>query len=386
MSSETTITAERSLYEELFQLAPDALVTTDLNGVIGEANRAAERLFQTSNGSQRGTPLVTFLHPADRRDLHRIIGRLSAGERVGSWPAWVLGSRGADDPVPVEITCSLHRQGPGPTVLWSLRDIRERHRSDSIEREALESKQREVEQYAAQVRGLEKAKSDFLDLASHELRGPLTLARGYTSMIAEGSLGQVSDRIGDVISVIATKLEEMNRLIGQMLDTARLEEERLFLATELMDLRELVSDAMRPMVPLAEGKDQRIDLALPDQPVIVDVDRERLRMVVANLMDNALKYSAAETTVTCTLQIRGAEARLAVADQGPGIDAASLETLFSRFGRIVTPETSSLAGTGLGLYLAREIARRHGGDVVAETGSAGSTFVLSLPLAANPGP
>jgi PAS domain S-box-containing protein len=379
------ITTERTRYEQLFHLAPDAFVTTDVHGVIQEVNRAAERLFNASSSRQQGRPLVLFVHPADRKHVGRVLDRLAMGEHFQPWRAWVLRSKADEDPIPVEVNCTVHREGDQQTVIWSLRDIRERYRADRLERESLERKRRDIEEYAARAHALEKAKSDFLDLASHELRGPMAVVRGYVSMINEGTLGPVNDRVGSVMKVISTKLEEMNRLISQMLDTARLEEERLFLNLELADLRDLARQAVTSMQPQAADKEQEIQLALPQEQVFVEVDHERLRTVITNLVDNALKYSPPDTTVTCSVEAGSDQARLTIRDQGPGLEPRAIEALFSRFGRVVTPESGDLPGAGLGLYLAREIARRHGGDVVAESSDdPGSTFTLSLPLARAP--
>jgi PAS domain S-box-containing protein len=375
------IVEERTRYQQLFQLAPDAFLTTDVDGVIDEANRAAERLFKATGTHLHGKPLVPYVHPADRKYVHRALARLESGERLEPWQTWVLPGR-ESEPIPVEVHCTLHEHDQRSTVLWSLRDIRERVRADRLEREAADRRGRDLEEYASRIRRLEKAKSDFLDLASHELRGPLTVVRGYVSMISEGTLGPVSDRISSAMGIVSWKLDEMNRLISQMLDTARIEDDRLFLSPEPHDMRTIAGEAVRSLLPQAATKEQRIELLLPSSPVIAEVDRDRIIVVIANLVENALKYSPARTTVTCAVGARADLVRIAVSDQGPGLDPQALEVLFSRFGRVVAPETSDVPGTGLGLYLAREIARRHGGDVVAETDTApGSTFSLLLPLA-----
>jgi PAS domain S-box-containing protein len=375
------IVEERTRYQQLFELAPDAFLTTDVEGVIEEANRSAERLFKATGTHLRGKPLVPFVHPADRKYVHRALARLDSGERLEPWQTWVM-PHGGSEPIAVEVNCTIHEHNGTRTVLWSLRDIRERVRADRLEREAAERRGRDLEEYAARVRRLEKAKSDFLDLASHELRGPLAVVRGYISMISEGTLGPVSERIRSAMGIVNWKLEEMNRLIGQMLDTARIEDDRLFLSPEPNDLRTITGEAVRSLLPQAATKGQRIELLLPSSPVVAEVDRDRIVVVIANLVENALKYSPSGTTVTCSVGAEDDRARIAVSDQGPGLDPQSLEVLFSRFGRVVAPETSDVPGTGLGLYLAREIARRHGGDVIAETdNNSGSTFALLLPLA-----
>jgi PAS domain S-box-containing protein len=376
-----SIELEQSRYQHLFQLAPDAFVSTDMNGVIEEVNRAAELLFNATSARLRGRMLIRLLHPADRKHVHVTLKRLASGERIGLWRTWVL-RRDDADPVPVEVKCAVHEHGTHRALLWSLRDIRERVRADRLELEAIERRRRDLEEYASRVQRLEKAKSDFLDLASHELRGPMTVVRGYVSMISEGTLGPVSEQVDGVMRIIRWKLEEMNRLISQMLDTARIDDDRLVLNAEVVDLRGVAGEAVQALLPQAASRQQELELVLPSSPVLAEVDRERVAVVMVNLVENALKYSPAATTVTCEVGVSGAQARVAVTDQGPGLDPQALDVLFSRFGRVVAPETSDVPGTGLGLYLAREIARLHGGDVVAEcSGPPGSTFALLVPLA-----
>jgi len=228
---------------------------------------------------------------------------------------------------------------------------------------------------------LEQLKADFLNLASHELRGPLGLVRGYVSMMEDGTLGPVGEHVGPVLPLLRAKLDEMNRLVNEMLETARLEDSALGLDLARLDLREVVHESVRSLEPLADGRHHLVT-STPGRPVTVAGDRSRLGMIVTNLVHNALRYSPAGGEVRVTCETEAGWARVAVSDQGVGIAAEDLGRLFTRFGRIVTEETAGITGTGLGLYLARDLARRHGGgvDVVSEPGR-GSTFTLTLPVA-----
>jgi signal transduction histidine kinase len=132
---------------------------------------------------------------------------------------------------------------------------------------------------------------------------------------------------------------------------------------------------------------QRIVLDAPARPLYALVDRLRAETIVQNLLDNALKYSPRGTDVLSTVSRHKGLARVCVRDQGIGIAPADLPRLFTRFGRIVHDEHRHIAGTGLGLYLARELARMHGGDItVASAVGQGSEFILTLPLATKPKP
>jgi signal transduction histidine kinase len=227
---------------------------------------------------------------------------------------------------------------------------------------------------------IEKNKTQFLNLASHELRGPLTVVRGYVSMLEGGLLGDLNDRGRKAVPVISTKVLEMNSLIEQMIEAARLEDGGLMLRPEEADLREVVEAAVNAARPLIEERHQ-ILLNFPDRPVRVRIDRERVRTIIANLISNAIKYSPAGGPIEVDLVNRAGIARVSVTDTGVGIAKEDLPILFTRFGRVSTSQTVHLPGTGLGLYLGRQLARLHGGEItIVSTPERGSTFTLHLPV------
>jgi signal transduction histidine kinase len=234
---------------------------------------------------------------------------------------------------------------------------------------------------AARMAALEKIKSDFLNLASHELRGPLAVLRGYLAMLSDGSLGDLPPRVRQVLPALNAKANQMAMLITQMLEAARLEDSQLQLKLEPVDLRRLVRQAVDTMGSLT-APGQSLLLGDPGREVLLVADAGRAETIVVNLIDNALKYSPGGGVVQVIVAVDGDSAMLRVRDRGIGIAAEDLPRLFTRFGRLVTAENSHIPGTGLGLYLSREIARMHGGDitVTSEVGE-GSEFVLTLPLA-----
>ena len=232
---------------------------------------------------------------------------------------------------------------------------------------------------AERVIALEEVKSRFLKLASHELRGPLALVKGYMSMVSEGALSQ--DELARVMPMIEGRLDQMSGMLTEMLDTARLEDNRLELKPERFDMRQALRAVAAALQPLA-GPQRPLNLDLPEHEVPVVADRSRVETIVTNLVDNAIKYSPAGGGIDCTLEVREGAALVAVTDHGIGISGDDMGTLFTRFGRITSDATVSIPGTGLGLYLSRELARMQEGDLTASSeAGAGSTFTLQLPLA-----
>ena len=240
--------------------------------------------------------------------------------------------------------------------------------------------QRERE-HAERIESLEKMKSELLNLVSHELRGPLTVALGYVSMLEDGSLGSLTPESRSVLPIVTAKLNEMEGLVEQMLEASRMEESALILDRGRIDLRDIAREAVEMLLPLADER-HTVKLEMPNQRVPVLADRNRVSTIVANLLTNAVKYSPQGGEVRCTVSVDGRMASLSVADQGLGISESDLPRLFTRFGRILTPENRAIAGTGLGLHLSRQLARQHGGDIQATSQvGVGSTFTLTLPVA-----
>ena len=227
------------------------------------------------------------------------------------------------------------------------------------------------------IAALEKAKTEFLNIASHELRGPMTVIKGYLTMLEAGSLGDLSPKAQSVLPLLISKSDEVNWMIDQMIEAARLEEGRLALRRQHGDIVQLTDLAIAGMRMLLA--DHELEVDEPESPIEADLDPDRFQIVIRNLLSNAAKYSPAGTRITVKVRRTGETATVAVTDQGVGISTADQERVFTRFGRIETIQY--VAGTGLGLWLSREIARMHEGDLTVRSAlGEGSTFLLTLPL------
>jgi signal transduction histidine kinase len=236
-------------------------------------------------------------------------------------------------------------------------------------------------EHSDRMESLEKVKSHILNLVSHELRSPLTVALGYVSMLEEEALGPLTPRSRAVLPIVMTKLNEMERLVAQMLEASRLEESAMVLNREHVDLRDISRESVATFRPLLDERHQ-LELVEPAEDAVVFADRHGLGIIFANLLSNAIKYSPEGGPVRCEVSVDGRWCRVSVTDLGLGISETDLPRVFTRFGRILTLENQGISGTGLGLYMSRELARQHGGDIeVISRLGAGSTFTLSLPLA-----
>jgi len=246
---------------------------------------------------------------------------------------------------------------------------------------AVDSENEALRAEAHRAAELERAKSNLLNLAAHELRGPVAVARGYASMLADSSFEKADlQATRRAAEVVVAKLGEVNNLIDQMLESARLDDQRLELAVRRFDVRATIRQVAATIAPLAHRHAIRINRL--DEPLTVDADPERVATILTNLLDNACKYSPGGEDVDVRLRRHGEMVEVVVTDHGFGISAEDLPRVFERFSRIVTAENSHIQGTGLGLHLCRELARMHGGDITVRSRLGhGSTFTLSLPAA-----
>lgn len=231
----------------------------------------------------------------------------------------------------------------------------------------------------ARIHGLEQAKSEFLNIASHELRGPMTVIKGYLTMLEAGSLGDIAPKARSVLPLLISKSDEVNWMLEQMIEASRLEEGKLALKRRRHDVIELADDAIDGVRMLLAGHEVTVEKAA--RPIEAEVDPDRFQIVVRNLLSNAAKYSPSGTEIKVQIKASAETATIAVIDQGVGIAPEDQLGLFTRFSRVAS--TQHVHGTGLGLWLSREIARMHDGDLTVDSEvGRGSTFVFKVPVSA----
>lgn len=216
-------------------------------------------------------------------------------------------------------------------------------------------------------------------VAAHEIRSHLGVLSGYLSMLEDGTLGALPAAARAALTPMRVKTRAISRMVEDMLDDARLEDGRLHLYRRPADVRTVVQETVDDAGPgLSAALELRVHL--PNEPVVADMDPGRVSTIVRNLIDNAIKYSPAGGVIDCTVETGGEMAVITVSDQGIGIDPEQAGLLFQRFER-GRARGRPVQGVGLGLYIARALARLHGGDIsVIRRQVGGSQFVVTLPL------
>jgi signal transduction histidine kinase len=218
-------------------------------------------------------------------------------------------------------------------------------------------------------------KSEFLNIASHELRTPLTTLKLTVHQVASSiAAGEPARELH--LARMDRQIARLSRMAGDLLDVSRLERGTLVVRPVPTDLRALVEETVLDLRPMAESRP--LVLHVPDQPVPAHVDPDRVRQVLGNLVDNALKYSPPRAPIDVTLAAEDGWAQIGVRDSGAPFLPEQRARLFLPFARLRSPHHQE--GLGLGLYLSREIAERHGGTLAVESDEEhGNCFVLALP-------
>jgi two-component system, sensor histidine kinase len=249
----------------------------------------------------------------------------------------------------------------------------------------LHQQQRSIRELLVQAQDSSRAKSEFLNMAAHELRTPLAVIVGYLSMLHDGTFGEVTPDWSRVVQILIQKGGELNGIVDGLLTAARIEAGTVPGRMVDYDLREAARQAIRKATPQAELLGAEMHLDVPEQPVFVQSDPSHLARIVDNLVNNALAYSQGQPWVRVTVSA-DEHAVLMVEDRGVGIPAEQRERIFDRFVRLEPPGAPLQPGTGLGLYISRELARRQGGDleVVESAPGQGSTLALRLALSRPP--
>ncbi len=225
---------------------------------------------------------------------------------------------------------------------------------------------------------LERARSEFLATASHELRTPLAAVYGAVRTLRRPDRPDDPELSARLLLVIEEEAERLAGIVEQILVSAQLDRDEVRLNRRISDVSELCESVVAS-ARLRTSSDTAIELDAPDG-VLVDCDPDRLRQVLVNLVDNAVKYSPAGGNVRVRLAERNGAIRIEVADEGVGIAREAQDSIFEKFYRVDPDMLAGVGGSGLGLYISRELIRRMDGTIAVRSSlGSGSTFVVELP-------
>ena len=230
---------------------------------------------------------------------------------------------------------------------------------------------------------MDQIKNDFISIASHQLSTPISVIKGYISLMLEGAYGKVEGPLREKIENMNTMNERLVQMINNMLNVSRIEKNEIDFECTQFDAAEVVRQTIGEMALTVEQKKLKLEFVSPPaKPVSAYADPERRREVLGNLIDNAVKYSEhGSIEVRLKTRVKEGRVRITVKDEGLGIAPEDQKHIFEKFFRAREPAVAHQAGTGLGLYICARFLRGMGGDIWIERSEAGkgTTFAVELP-------
>ena len=354
---------EASRQQAILEAVADGVLVTDAGNIITFLNSSSERILELESSQVLGQPLDSFVG---------LFGKASQTwmQTIHAW---------SDDP-------SSHQPGDtyaeqltlenGRVVLVHLAPVIWRNEflgTVSIFRDITH----EVE--------VDRLKSEFVATVSHELRTPMTSIKGYVDILLMGAAGAVNESQNHFLEIVRSNTERLSVLVNDLLDISRIEAGRVSLSLQAIDLREVADDVVADLLRRSqeENKPMGISLDLPRELPRVTGDLERVRQILANLVDNSYHYTPENGKITIHMQPVTGMVRVDVQDNGIGIDQVDAERIFERFFRGENPLVLATPGTGLGLAIVKQLVTMHRGKIWMTSkglSGEGSTFSFTLPV------
>jgi PAS domain S-box-containing protein len=361
-------------HRAIYERSPIGIARISSDGELLEANPALLKMLDHDHETMRTSAWPDLLHAYDQAASRSHQASFLAGITDGS-SVQVRAATGGGNWLWLQLTATSIPDPNGRLehVLVLVEDVTTvRETSDRLA-ESLEA-QREAN---ANLEKLDRTKSEFLSIVSHEFRTALTGIQGFSELIRDGGLE--ADEVRAYGGYIFNDADRVNRLIGDMLDLDRMESGRMTMRTADVDVNEVLTEAIARAAPAAVTVDFKSDLD-PRLPIVAG-DRDRLIQVVSNLVNNAVKYSPEGGTVTLASRGEGRFALISVTDTGIGIPPDEIAHVFERFRRVRSGAAQSIPGTGLGLTIVKQIVEMHGGKIWVESAVGhGSSFHFTIPL------
>jgi len=360
--AEEALKRSEEKYRELINTSNDAIVSIDPQMRFLLWNRGAEKMLGYTEKELLGVSVLSLFPKDLRKDVARelvLLRTTGHSETIGA-PNEIVLVKKDGSLIPVDMSLST-RMADGKMIFTAIvRDI-------TIRKEA-EEKMRQIDQM----------KSEFLSNISHELRTPLQSISGFTKLIMNGEVPDQSTQ-QEFLQIIDSETAHLGNLINGLLDMSRLEAGRFKINRKPVMINELITESLKMFQSLARQKNIELTQNISPEIPPMELDSERMRQVVVNLVGNAIKFSDPGGSVKISAETREKELLFKVTDHGTGIREQNIKHLFERFYR--EEGETVRGGTGLGLYISKQIIEAHGGRIWAESRlGKGSTFSFTLPL------
>ncbi|MEI6222782.1 MAG: GAF domain-containing sensor histidine kinase [bacterium] len=223
-----------------------------------------------------------------------------------------------------------------------------------------------LEQAYSELKALDRAKTDFIAIASHQLRTPYSVVSGYVSLLRDGDLGRDKDRQQQVLDRTFHNILRLGEVIEEVLSLSQIEAGSLILTKQSVDVAKSLKEVMVHIQPQVDKKGLELVASLPKKAVYAELDKAKIDQVFVTLLENAIQYTQ-KGKIVVSLEQRGKSVHLAVQDSGIGVPKEYINKIFGRFYRAPNAQTLRPDGTGAGLYIAKKIVEAHGGEIVVES-------------------
>ncbi len=364
------VAEELEEWQRFFTLSLDLLCIARFDGYFIHLNPTWERTLGFSIEELKAKPFIDFVHPEDRDATIAEAQRLMRGAETVSFQN--------------RYAC---KDGTYRWFLWSSAVSVEKQLYYAVARDITERKRAEeaILQAKDEAERANRVKSEFLSRMSHELRTPLNAILGFSDLLLERVVGDLTAKQAEFLGDIRDSGTHLLTLINDILDLSKIEADRMALRLAETDLMALVQSALITLGPLIVQKRLAVATALDPSVPVVWADEVRLKQILLNLLSNAAKFTPEGGRIRIESGRVNGEVELAVVDTGPGIAPDDQRKLFREFTQLQAPQHTSLAGTGLGLALVRRLVELHGGRVWIESEvGKGSRFIVRLPLGPAP--
>ncbi|MCH7712504.1 MAG: PAS domain S-box protein, partial [Chloroflexi bacterium] len=341
--------------DQMFELSQDLIITAGRDGLFAFVSGAAKPILGREPTAMMGAPFLDFIHPDDRDKVAQATESIFKGETLNAFEVRFLREDGSA--VWMEWNALLLPE-PSPLVFAVGRDITER-------------------------REIDRLKDEFISVASHELRTPVTSIKGFIELLLEEQTGPLNQEQMQFLEAINRNTVRLERLVNDLLDVSRLDTAMVGLERSEFPVFEAIQQVVSEMQSEIETKG--LDLKIGDASVdaVIDADRGRVVQILTNLLSNAIKYSPPGSTIDIEAETdvdMEPMVQVSIRDQGPGIAPGEAERLFEKYYRADNSTTRSTTGTGLGLAITKALVELHGGKIWVESEQGhGSTFIFTLP-------
>lgn len=248
---------------------------------------------------------------------------------------------------------------------------------------------KELEKAYKELKKLDEAKTEFLSIASHQLRSPLTVIKGYISMALSGNYGKVEGKTKGFLKNVYISSERLIDLVNNLLNVTRIQMGKMKFEFQDIQIEDIIKDTVKDFLPQAKGKGLSLKFEKPILPQSQDkklpkikADSQKIRQVILNLVDNAIKYTEkGEIKVSAKLKVKSKKIQIVIEDTGIGLKKEEINDIFKIFDRGAEAPQVNTGGSGVGLYVAKEMVKVHKGRIWAESRKKGSRFIVELPVA-----